>query len=290
MHLPRSERLLLGLALLSALFTLWQFALFAGDNHFVDGICAAVVRPDQSSEERAMSLFRWVSRYDAAAATPATAPETGPARAARSRPFGLVTPRAVAEHRDYFRENCGRKAWLLAVLARRAGLEARELRLCDASHAARHVVAEIRIDGRWSVFDPTAGLDFRRDDGQLATVADMKDPGLLAANARRVPAYDTRRWQFTYPERLHFEKVPLIGGALRPLAARVTGRPAEELAIPWVLEEPRLVAAGSSLILALLLLVAFALRRRHRSRTLVRVAHREPSSLRTLALEPSEQD
>jgi hypothetical protein len=290
MRRPLSEHLLRGLALLSTLIAFWQLALFASDNSFVDGICAALVRPQLAPEERAMTLFRWVSHYDTAEATPPGGTASSSTSSAGTRPFGLLSPRAMIEHRDYFRENCGSKAWLLAVMARRSGLEARELRLCDASHVARHVVCEVRIDGRWCVFDPTVGLDFRRTDGQLATAAELRDPALLAANARRAPSYDLRRWQFAHPERLHYEKVPLVGGHLRRLAARVTGRPAEELAIPFSLEQPRLVAAGTSVLLALLSLSAAGLLLRRRSRACLRVAQREQAPLRAFALESSEQD
>src|SRR5207248_8773831 len=84
------------------------------------------------------------------------------------------------------------------------------------------------ICGRWAVFDPTVDLDFRRRDGQPAAAAELRAPALLAANAARVPEYDLRRWRFDHPERLHFERIPLIGSRLRRLATRLTGRPAAE--------------------------------------------------------------
>src|SRR5439155_1167167 len=82
-----------------------------------------------------------------------------------------LTFRSIVEHRAFFRADCGTNARLLCELARRAGLEARELRLCDAGHTARHVVCEIRLNGSWAVFDPTSGLDFRQADGRLAPPA-----------------------------------------------------------------------------------------------------------------------
>jgi hypothetical protein len=293
MHLSRSERLLLVLAMLAGLFTVWQLALFAGDSDFMNGVCEAVLRPTPGApltpEERAMDLFRWVSRYDGGRTRPAGAPAPRELPPEAPAPLTLVTSPTVIRYREHFRENCGAKVGLLAELARRAGLPARQLRLCDADGVTRHVVCEVRLDGRWCVFDPMVGLDFRRADGELATAVELQDPVLLASNARRVPAYDLRRWQFTHPGRLHFEKAPLIGAAMRRLAARLTGIPADELARPWPLEQPRLVAAGSAAALALLLLSAAGLLRR-RSRARVAVARREQAPLHALALEPSEQD
>jgi transglutaminase superfamily protein len=274
MRRPRSERFLLGVLAISSLLCLWQLALFTVDSSFVDGICAVVARPESPPEQRAMQLFRWVNSYDdeelsSSAATP---------------PRGLLTPRAMIEHRAYFRANCGSKAWLLAILARHAGLQARELRLCDARHEARHVVCEVLIGSRWLVLDPTVDLDFRRRDGQLATAAELRDPALLAVNARRADYYDLQRWQFTHAERLHFEKVPLVGGLLRRLAARLSGRPAEELTIPPALEQPRLVAAGSLALLALLALAATVLLARRRGRATQRLVQHDRVPVRAFAL------
>jgi hypothetical protein len=274
MRRPRSERLLLSLLAISSLLCLWQLALFAVDSSFVDGICAVVARPDLPAEQRTLQLFRWVNTYDddampSSAATP---------------PRGLLTPRAMIEHRAYFRANCGSKAWLLAILARHAGLQARELRLCDAHHLARHVVCEILVGNRWVVLDPTVDLDFRRRDGQLATADELRDPVLLAINARRAEYYDRQLWQFTHAERLHFEKVPLVGGLLRRLASRLTGRPAEEIAVPAALEQPRLVAAGSLAAFALLALAGTALLARRRGRATQHRVQRDQFPLRAFAL------
>lgn len=168
----------------------------------------------------------------------------------------FVTPQMMVARRADFRDDCGTKAWLLVLLAGRAGLAARELRLCDARHIARHVVCEVRLAGRWVVLDPTADVAFRRQDGRLATVAELRDRRLLAVNmARAAPPYHRDSFRFDHAERLHFEKLPLVGGLARRLAARIAGRPAAELALPQFLERPRLVLAGSFAALALLALL-----------------------------------
>jgi len=225
---------------------LGELALSALENQYADGICTGLGLASLPPEARVLRLFHWVSRYDDRAT-----------ESTRSvGPRGILTPRGIIEHPVYYREDCGAKVWLLGFLAQRVGLEARDLRLCDAQHRARHVVCEIRLDGRWAVFDPTVDLDFRRRDGSSATAEDLRDPALLAENAARAPAYRLSRWQFDHPERLHFEKIPFVGGSLRQFAARVTGRPAEELSFPPVLERAHLVAAGGFVLLASLILIA----------------------------------
>jgi hypothetical protein len=290
MHLPWTERLLLALAFLCGLLAMGQLALFAGDNRLLDGVVAAVTKPGQAPEERAVGLFRWVSRYDGGRTRLAGSPVPRDRPPPCPGPLTLVTAPTVIRYRGHFRENCGAKVRLLVDLARRAGLPARPLRLCDADGVTRHVVCEVRLDGRWRVFCPMVGLDFRRADGTLATAADLRDPGLVAANVRRVPAFDALRWPFTHPEHFRFEKkLPVVGTPLRRLAARLTGRPAEELALPWPLEQPRLLAAGGSAAVMLLLLSAAALLRR-RALARVRITQREQPPVPRFALEPSEQD
>jgi hypothetical protein len=255
-HQQRFILIVIGVLLLGSL---WEFALAAQDASYADGICTALGLASLPPNAKAMRLFHWVSRFDDGA------PPVDPTGV----PHGLLSPRLIVEHPVYYREDCGSNAWFFGFLAWRAGLRARELRLCDVHHNARHVVCEVWLDGRWAVFDPTVELDFRRQDGLPATAQELHDFSLLAANAARVPAYDLRRWRFDHPERLHFEKIPLLGGGLRRLAARVTGRPAEELSPPPLLEWPRLFVAESLALLAGLCGVAWgwSARRSRRPRT-----------------------
>jgi hypothetical protein len=262
-----------------ALACLGELALAAQDNQFADGICTGLRLASLPPDARALRLFHWVSRFD----------DDAPAAASAAAPGGALTTRGIVEHPVYYREDCGAKVWLLSTLAGRAGLKARELRLCDSAHNARHVVCELWVGGRWAVFDPMVELDFRRRDGLPATSQELRDPTLLAVNAARVPAYDLRRWQFQHPERLHFEKVPLIGGWLRRLAARLTGRPAEELPAPSILERPRLIAAYSFGLVAALALAAlgWSIRGARGSESDRKSARR---SARGLAFQSTDQD
>lgn len=277
----RRERTLLAVALLAGLAALWQWVLFAADNSFLDGICAALDTRDLAPEARAVRLYQWASTYDEHIPPSEAAAPPGP--------FELLTLRSIVEHRAYFRADCGPKAWLLTTLAQRAGLSARELRLCDSAHITRHVVCEMRIASRWVVFDPTIGLDFRRRDGRLATAAELKDRALLAANAARAPRYDAHRWRFNHAERLHFEKLPLLGGLIRRLAPRLTGHPAAELALPAALKRPRLLTAGGLAALAVFALAAAGTSARRRRKPGLRSEWTAPLPRQALASE-AEQD
>src|SRR4051794_16354094 len=100
----RSERLLLGLVLSGSVVSLWQLAQYQVDGGFADGICAAIVRQERPPEERAMRLFHWVSQYDepVSARQAAVAPAAFPSVLAADSmipPRGLLTPRAMVEHR-----------------------------------------------------------------------------------------------------------------------------------------------------------------------------------------------
>jgi hypothetical protein len=281
LRLARREYVFLSLALLAVLTALWQWALFVEDNTFLDGICSALGTRDLAPEARAVRLYRWASTYDDY--IPPSESAASPGR------FDLPTLRSIVEHRAYFQADCGSKTRLLAALAGRAGLQARELRLCDSAHITRHVVCEMRIGSRWAVLDPTIGLDFRRRDGRLATAAELCDPSLFAANAGRAPRFNARIWRFDHAERLHFERLPLLGGLLRRLARHLTGRPAEELALPAVLDRPRLTAAVSFALLALFAMVAAGKSARQRRKPVVPSPWKVSLQRRVLAPE-AEQD
>src|SRR2546430_1792335 len=113
------------------------------------------------------------------------------------------------------------------------------------------------------------GSDLRRS-GRCGCSAGSVATMILFRRRRRSqtppapPLSALRHWQFTHPERLHFEKVPLIGVHLRRLAARLTGRPAEQLAMPFALEQPRLVVAALFAAVALFALTAAGLLARRR--------------------------
>jgi hypothetical protein len=280
-RLARREYVFLTLALLGGLTALCQWVLFTEDNTFLDGICSALGTRDLTPEARAVRLYRWASTYD---------DHISPSEAAAAPGrFHLLTLRSIVDHRAYFRADCGSKTRLLAALAGRAGLRARELRLCDSAHITRHVVCEVRIGRRWAVFDPTIGLEFRRRDGRLATASELRDPALLAADAARAPQYRLHGWRFDHAEHLHFERLPVLGGLLRRLAPHVTGRPAEELALPTALDQPRLTGAGSFALLALFAMAAASRLSRQRRQSPPQNAWKVSFPRRALAPE-AEQD
>jgi hypothetical protein len=279
--LAHREPILVILALLASFAALWQWLLFVEDNSFLDGICSALGVRDVGPEARAVRLYRWTSTYDDH--IPPSESAVPPSR------YDALTLRSIVDHRAYFQADCGSKARLLVALAERAGLKGRELRLCDSGHITRHVVCEVQITNRWVVFDPTIGLDFRRRDGRLATAAELRESALLAANAIRAPRYNAHRWNFDHAERLHFEKLPLLGGLIRRLAPHLTGRPAEELAFPAALDRPRLVTAGGLSVFALFALAAAAISARRRRKPAVQ--RDRPASLQRPILAPNaEQD
>lgn len=70
---------------------------------------------------------------------------------------------------------CSHAANTLALLAAEAGLESR-----IQQAKGWHVVTEIKINGKWSMFDPDGEMFVRLSDGTIASVAELQaDPALV---------------------------------------------------------------------------------------------------------------
>jgi tetratricopeptide (TPR) repeat protein len=85
---------------------------------------------------------------------------------------------------------------VLCELARQAGLGANVVYLTDIEKkTSGHTIAELRVDGRWVLFDPYQGVVFPTEDGSPGTLEDLAARPELS---KRYPFYDGNlRGQFT---------------------------------------------------------------------------------------------
>ena len=108
-------------------------------------------------------------------------------------------------------EICGTVTNVFVNLAHTIGLHSRPLILAREDYSAKHVVAEVLVDGRWIVVDPTYRRVLRAADGRTLTVAELRDPEIWREATRGLPAYNP---SYTYDRTTHvrFERIP--GGHL----------------------------------------------------------------------------
>jgi len=232
---------LLILSLLASIFCVgWEFSIRQYLRGFSDAIIPALGTP----EEKVEAILAWMSNG------PARLP-AGPAVASSDR-----DPTATLNYQSLL-SVCGTSVNAFINLADSGGLSARRLLLLDQDHRTKHVVAEVLIDGRWIVVDPTFRGIPRGPDGQLLTRQDLANPAVLAAATKSFHRYDSA---YTYDRTAHvrLSRFRFVGRALRVvLNAFIPGWENTKTA-SLLVERQSYAAAALSILLLVFLLIGRA--------------------------------
>lgn len=235
----RAINTLLVLSFLSSVFCIgWEFSMRRYLRGFSDALIPALGTP----EEKIQAILSWMSTG------PARLP-AGPAPAVSDR-----DPSATLNYRALLNV-CGTATNAFINLADSSGLTARRLLLLDADHRTKHVVAEVLIDNRWIVVDPTFRFIPRGPDGQLLTRMDLANPYIFKNATKSLPGYAAT---FTYDRTAHIRlsKFSSLGRILRS-GLNIFGHGWEDSATTSLLvERQSFAAAVASVLLFFLLLIA----------------------------------
>jgi len=164
--------LLLVSVLLAGYAAAWEYST----QRYLKGFSDAVIPPMASSEEKIEAILNWMAH--------------GPARRDADAEAALHQ-RDPIDSLNYksLLEVCGSATNAFVNLADTAGLVSRRLLLLDSRRMAKHVVAEVLVDGRWIVVDPSFRVIWRGADGKPLTRAELADPVVFSAATRSVPSY-----------------------------------------------------------------------------------------------------
>lgn len=140
----------------------------------------------------------------------------------------LEPSRATTEHPDDLRHRdplmtlnyaqllnvCGTATNAFLNLARSSDLQVRRLLLLDGHRSTKHVVAEVLIDGKWIVVDPTYRLIMRDASGRMLTRRDLQNAELFAQATAAAPGYPA---EYSYERfaRVRITRLPMVGLGLR---------------------------------------------------------------------------
>ena len=104
---------------------------------YLKGFSDAIVPEVASSQEKVEAILAWMSK--------------GPQRLSTDHPeqLSLRDPEQTLNYRQLL-DVCGSATNAFLNLSRSAGLETRRLLLLTPEHTAKHVVAEVHLDGRWA--------------------------------------------------------------------------------------------------------------------------------------------
>ena len=230
--------MLLVFALLSLAYCGWRECYV---RWYLDGFSDAIVPGVLPAEPKVEALLSWM-------------------RAERSRAVA-PDPGALAFRDPYMTLNytqllnvCGTATNAFLNLAREDELKVRRLLLLTPEGNTKHVVAEVLIDRRWVVVDPTYRVIMRDASGRMLTRTDLQHPELLAQATKAIPDYQA---EFTYDRVAHvrLQRIPFRGFGLGRLLDTVY--PSWDEFFDWSLILERqsfmyLVVAGACVVVLLL--------------------------------------
>lgn len=169
---------------------------------YLSGFSNAVLPYSSSPEKKVEAILAWM--------------EHGPAREAEF--YG-----EDAEDRDpidtlNYKELlnvCGTATNAFVNLASASGIDARRLLLLDpGSMTTYHVVAEVLIDGRWVIVDPTFHAILTDGSGHLLTRQELARPDVLREATRSLAGYNPA-YNYEHTAFIHFARLPLMGHFLQ---------------------------------------------------------------------------
>lgn len=169
---------------------------------YLSGFSNAVLPFTSSPESKVIAILSWMER--------------GPARSTEyfSDDGENRDPVDTLNYKELLTV-CGTATNAFVNLASAGGIEARRLLLLDAQNrSTNHVVAEVHIDGRWVIVDPSYHTVLRDADGRLLTKHDLTNPDVLREATENVPGYDPA-YNYEHTAFIHVAGLPIVGTLLQ---------------------------------------------------------------------------
>lgn len=193
----------------------WEYSV----RRYLDGFSDAIVPDSEPAERQVEAILDWMRK--------------GPSRTLAADPSVLDgrDPQTTLNYRQLL-SVCGTATNAFLNLARSNGLSVRRLLLLSPETTAKHVVAEVLIDGRWVVVDPAYRVLMRDARGQLLTRQELRNPTLFAEATSGLPKYPI---EYSYENVAHVRlaRLPMQGLHLRWILDKVL--PGWEESLDWTL-------------------------------------------------------
>jgi hypothetical protein len=211
-----STNLLLAVALGSLLYSgWWEYSV----RQYLRGFSDAIVPAAATPEEQVRAILAWMS--------------SGPPRQVAENPAELSTrdPETTLNYQQLL-SVCGSATNAFLNLSRSAGLNTRRLLLLTPERKTKHVVAEVPIDGRWVIVDPSFRVMLRDAEGKLLTRKELQNPAIFAQATGVVPNYP-KEYDYAHFAHIRIARLSLDGFHLRNLLDAVN--PGWEESLDWSL-------------------------------------------------------
>lgn len=196
--------LLLAAALLATVWTgAWEYSV----RQYLDGFSDAIVPDSVPNQQKVEAILSWM--------------RNGPARLEAPNPseLSLRDPENTLNYRQLL-QVCGTATNAFLNLARSSGLQVRRLLLLSPARTAKHVVAEVLLDGRWVIVDPTYRAILKDAKGNLLTRQELRNPDIFREATGQIAGYNP---EFSYESIAHvrISALPLHGFHIRQMLDRV---------------------------------------------------------------------
>jgi len=216
----------------------WEYSTTS----YLKGFSDAIVPSSGTPEAKVKAILEWMQH--------------GPERRSEtpSSPMALRDPEDTLNYRGLL-DVCGSATNAFVNLAGSSGLRSRRLLLLGPDQQTKHVVAEVLMDGRWVVVDPTYRFIFRDAQGQPLTRQQLKDPAVFREAIQAVPGYPQ---EYTYERavHVHLSRIPFSRYIhLRRLSNRIWPNWEETVNWTYVLERDSFAFFLSSFIVFCIALV-----------------------------------
>jgi Transglutaminase-like superfamily len=215
----------------------WEYSV----RRYLEGFSEAIVPANATPEQSVEAILDWMRE--------------GPPRSTDPNPTGLAgrDPETTLNYKQLL-EVCGTATNAFLNLAQSSDLQVRRLLLLSEDGGAKHVVAEVLLNGRWVVIDPTYRTVMRNGKGEMLTREELQDPHNFAEAIARIPGYPS---SYSYEKYVHVRvaRLPFIGPRLRPTLNRIW--PKWEQTVGWNLlleRESFFVLTAASCVTLLLFL------------------------------------
>lgn len=167
------SNVLLAVALVATAWSgVWEFSV----RRYLKGFSDAVVPGAANPQQKVEAILAWMSN--------------GPPRQEAKDPSELSRrdPQNTLNYRQLL-EVCGTATNAFLNLSRSAGLQTRRLLLLSPRHTAMHVVAEVYLNERWVIVDPSYRVIMKDARGNFLTRQDLRNPEVFREATSQVPNY-----------------------------------------------------------------------------------------------------
>jgi hypothetical protein len=229
--------LLISSVLLTLLGLVWEYST----RRYLSGFSNAVLPYTSSPEKKVAAILAWM--------------EQGPARETEyySDDSQDRDPIDTLNYKELL-SVCGTGTNAFVNLASAGGIEARRLLLLDARGLnANHVVAEVYLDGRWVVVDPSFHAILKDSAGHLLTKEELARPAVLQDATQNLAGYDSS-YNYEHTVYIHLSRLPLFGAFLQSKLNSVI--PSWQESINWTVLVER---QSNATLLAGMVLLCFAI-------------------------------